>query len=346
MPHDLENDTDRGFGRRAIVRSAIWTVPVVIVAAPAPAFAASSSLRISSFTAKYLNNPTVATLDASKLVVNATFENWGNAATEGFAFTMTIPVGLYYTAPTASTPPGWAVPVVTGSGQGPWTIKFTRSSAMPAGASGVPLATTVTFTDPLVVPYRRWAGSAFSLDGVASATNATDTAIATAPVARTDDSPFASDGAAIAASVGYQYRARARIDKLWNGGGSTIGRIRIRVLLDKQTVFGNVFYNGAEVTPEDYDTAKWTFLGSNAAESPGGAGPWWWDFEAAYPGAEASSPSDRGGSPGTDGPPDPAFEAYIRPKNRNLKIGVILRGTRGFTITAPHATEIFLNDGD
>ena len=92
-----------GIERRTVVRAGAWSVPVVAVAASAPAFACSPDYEVSAFSAAYQNQG-LATLRPDRLVVSATTENNGSRGHSGTSrSTCSSHAGLPASAPVNST---------------------------------------------------------------------------------------------------------------------------------------------------------------------------------------------------------------------------------------------------
>lgn len=333
------SDAKVGINRRTVVRGAAvtaWAVPAVTLVTAAPAFAVSSVISVTGFTANYLNHTNAATVDPTKLAVSAKFGNTGVQATKALQFTLSIPGGLYRTAPTATTPAGWGAPAVSGSLAGGWTLVYSITDQLTAGASNILFDSTITFTDPAGswtdAPFRRWGGTAFSLSGSATATNATP-APAAVTVAATPTVPWVSTGVSVggAGSIGIRPRVEAKIADLYNGGRSSTGQITVVVRVNKA---GNssVFGNTPQADPQNTDN-KWDFIGSNVSTTPNG--PWLFTFRSKITGY---APTTSNGGPGTDLDGPEANNSFYTEIMGIYAVGDTTVSANGsITVSAPHA---------
>jgi len=148
---DAPGDTSAGVGRRALVRTGVWTVPVVAVAAAAPAMAHSGATGTLSFDTFNVfgadhNGAGKATTLESQVQVQNEFVTGGPTLTT-ITVTVTYPAGrVTGAAPTQLTGTGWGFASATQSG-GAWRYTFVWSGTLASSKSTSTLDYRVARTD-------------------------------------------------------------------------------------------------------------------------------------------------------------------------------------------------------
>jgi hypothetical protein len=141
-----------GVGRRAVVRTGVWTVPAVAVAVAAPAMAAhsggSGKLTFDTFNVfgATFNGAGDATTLESQIQVQNEFVT-GGPTLSTLSVSVTYPVGrVTGAAPTNLTGSGWAFASASKSG-GAWRYTFTWSGTLASSKSTSTLDYRVARTD-------------------------------------------------------------------------------------------------------------------------------------------------------------------------------------------------------
>jgi hypothetical protein len=300
-------DSPGAVGRRTVVRAGAWSVPVVAVAAAAPAYACSPSTGLTggSFAATYVNHATPNTVDPTRIVVTASITNSGTASTVGFTRVLSLPANLFDTVVT-TTPTGYAAPTVTGSLAVGWTLVYPRTSQLVAGASDA-FTATLTLGGTTASPFRGWQGPAFTLAGQANGGSACGTAQSTAGVQATPNTTLEVSS--------WRAQRTAGTTDLWvgddNSGGTAdtyvrntgrkaVGPITLTVTVpDARGRYASVAPAAPQVT-----TPGWDFV----ARTPAGnaTGPWAYTFRTT---GDAVAPDDLNGMLQNDR--TPRFRAKI-----------------------------------
>ena len=219
---ESHTDAPSALRRRNVVRAGVvaWTVPVVSVAAAAPAFACSGALSVGGTGNYAAGNPTVVQF-------SLTVANSGQTVNGEVTMTLVVPAAAGHTAaPTFSTLTG-----LTKSGtavEAPtqvWTQTYTRPS-MANGSQSV--SGTITFTDPATTPYARWNGMPFTLGGSIGAANVcsaqfTGIGIAALPATLAVTPSLTSTGNENAFVDRYQHAAQAIGNNRRYFGATTVG---------------------------------------------------------------------------------------------------------------------------
>lgn len=148
---DASASRSTGVGRRAIVRTGVWTVPAVAVAVAAPAMAHSGTTgklkfdTFNAFGADY-NGAGHPTTIESQVQVQNQFVQGGPTLTT-LSVTVTYPAGrVTGAAPTHLTGSGWAFASASQSG-GQWRYTFTWSGTLASSQSTSTLDFRVARTD-------------------------------------------------------------------------------------------------------------------------------------------------------------------------------------------------------
>jgi hypothetical protein len=148
---DAPEATSAGVGRRALVRTGVWTVPVVAVAVAAPAMAHSGGTgkltfdTFNVFGADFDGDGKATTLESQVQVQNE-FVTGGPTLTT-ITVTVTYPAGrVTGTAPTQLTGTGWGFASATQSG-GAWRYTFVWSGTLASSRSTSTLDYRVARTD-------------------------------------------------------------------------------------------------------------------------------------------------------------------------------------------------------
>jgi hypothetical protein len=154
MPSNTSGASARpstGVGRRAIVRTGVWTVPAVAVAVAAPAMAHSGStgkLRFDTFNAfgADYNGAGKPTTIQSQVQVQSVFVTGGPTLTT-LSVSVSYPAGrVTGAAPTGLTGSGWGFASASQTG-GVWRYTFTWSGTLPTSQSTSTLDYRVARTD-------------------------------------------------------------------------------------------------------------------------------------------------------------------------------------------------------
>jgi hypothetical protein len=150
--HTSDASAPTGVGRRAVVRTGVWSVPVVAVAMAAPAMAAHSGatakLSFDTFNVfgADFNGAGKATTLESQIKVQNDFVTGGPTLTT-LSVTVTYPAGRVTGAtPTHVTGSGWGFASASQSG-GVWRYTFTWSGTLPTSQSTSTLDYRVARTD-------------------------------------------------------------------------------------------------------------------------------------------------------------------------------------------------------
>jgi len=148
---DAPEATSAGVGRRALVRTGVWTVPVVAVAVAAPAMAhsgATGKLKFDTFNVfgADFNGAGKATTLESQVQVQNEFVTGGPTLTT-VTVTVTYPAGrVTGAAPTQLTGTGWGFASASQSG-GAWRYTFVWSGTLASSKSTSTLDYRVARTD-------------------------------------------------------------------------------------------------------------------------------------------------------------------------------------------------------
>jgi hypothetical protein len=148
---DAPEATSAGVGRRALVRTGVWTVPVVAVAVAAPAMAHSGGtgkLKFDTFNVfgADFNGAGKATTLESQVQVQNEFVTGGPTLTT-VTVTVTYPAGrVTGAAPTQLTGTGWGFASASQSG-GAWRYTFVWSGTLASSKSTSTLDYRVARTD-------------------------------------------------------------------------------------------------------------------------------------------------------------------------------------------------------
>lgn len=148
---DAPEATSAGVGRRALVRTGVWTVPVVAVAVAAPAMAHSGGtgkLKFDTFNVfgADFNGAGKATKLESQVQVQNEFVTGGPTLTT-VTVTVTYPAGrVTGAAPTQLTGTGWGFASASQSG-GAWRYTFVWSGTLASSKSTSTLDYRVARTD-------------------------------------------------------------------------------------------------------------------------------------------------------------------------------------------------------
>lgn len=162
--------------RRAVIAGALWTAPVILVGAPAPAEAASTSLQPAQLAFNTLNTSGTTYNTAGKptalqtqvQIQNVYYASYPSvsATVQKLTAVVRFPSGQVSTAaPTAVTGTGWAFTGAATSG-GNRVFTFTWTGTMAPGQQTDTLAFTVAMSNTN--------SGQRTLTATASATNATD----------------------------------------------------------------------------------------------------------------------------------------------------------------------------
>ncbi|MBO1766409.1 MULTISPECIES: hypothetical protein [Allobranchiibius] len=162
--------------RRAVIAGALWTAPVILIGAPAPAEAASTSVQPAQLAFNTLNTTGTAYNGSGKptglqtqvQVQNVYYASYPSvsASVQKLTVVVRFPSGQVSTAaPTAVSGTGWAFTSVATSG-GNRVFTFTWTGAMDPGQQTSSLEFTVAMSNTN--------SGQRTLTATASATNATD----------------------------------------------------------------------------------------------------------------------------------------------------------------------------
>lgn len=115
--NDPSPDTSRGLSRRTMVGATAWSVPVIVVATAAPAFARSGLLALSNTA---IDRPGGVAPTANVVNVSTTVTNTDTTRTAAFQMTVRItpnnPLTYNFVNCTSTTPSGFNAPLKTSSG--------------------------------------------------------------------------------------------------------------------------------------------------------------------------------------------------------------------------------------
>ncbi|UIJ33994.1 hypothetical protein [Allobranchiibius sp. GilTou73] len=162
--------------RRAVIAGALWTAPVILIGAPAPAEAASTSVQPAQLVFNTLNTTGTSSNDAGKptalatqvQVLNTYYASYPSVSATVQKLTVVVrfpSTQVTAAAPTNVSGTGWAFTKVASSG-GNRNLTFTWTGSIDPGDATAMLSFTVAL--------RNTTAGDRTLTATASATNATD----------------------------------------------------------------------------------------------------------------------------------------------------------------------------